>query len=221
MKLLAIETSGAACSATVAADGKFHTAFLEKAGTHSAALFPEIEKAFTISGLNVKDMDAFAVSAGPGSFTGIRIGVAAVKGLAWGQDKPTIGISSLEAAVWNSDAEGEICALIDARHESYYFAVFEGKDGVYIRKTADAVLPASEIAEKLQDGCTLVGEGAKSFASLFPERSFCVSDAVQSSFGVARAAMNAGEEKFVPARDLEAVYLRLSQAERTLKQKNE
>ena len=221
MKLLAIETSGTACSATVAADGKEYTSFVEKAGTHSAALFPEIEKALKASGLTVKDMDAFAVSAGPGSFTGIRIGVAACKGLAWSVDKPTVGISSLEAAAWADKAEGKVCALIDARHQSYYFAVFEGKDGRYERKTADAVLPASEIVPLLGETCTLVGEGAGSFAALFPEKNFTVSGAVQSSAGVARAALASPMERFVHARDLEAVYLRLSQAERTLGQKSE
>ena len=221
MKLLAIETSGAACSATVAADGKEITSFVPKAGTHSAALFPEIEKALKASELTLKDMDALAVSAGPGSFTGIRIGVAACKGLAWGADKPTIGISSLEAAVFSGDAEGEVCALIDARHESYYFAVFEGKDGMYERKTADAVLPAGEILPLLGETCTLVGEGAESFAALFPEKKFRLNGTVQSSLGVARAALASPEGSFIPARDLEAVYLRLSQAERNLSQKQE
>ena len=219
MKLLAIETSGAACSATVAADGKFYTSYVADAGTHSAALFPAIEKAFVLSGLTVKDLDAVAVSAGPGSFTGIRIGVAACKGLAWGLDKPTVGISSLEAAAWASGAEGEICALIDARHRQYYYAVFEERNGVYIRRCQDAVRPAEEIAAALGENCTLTGEAAAGFAALFPERAFAVAEAGYPSLGVARAALFAPKDRYVPARDLEAVYLRLSQAERSLRQK--
>ncbi|MBR0143728.1 MAG: tRNA (adenosine(37)-N6)-threonylcarbamoyltransferase complex dimerization subunit type 1 TsaB [Clostridia bacterium] len=219
MNLLAVETSSEACSATVSRDGVLFKAFLPRAGTHSAALFPVIESAMEKAGLSPDGIDLLAVSAGPGSFTGIRIGVAAVKGLAFAGDLPAIGISSLEAAAWSSGNEGPTAALIDARHGNFYFALFDYRDGRYVRKREDALLPAGEIRDLLPPGTGLAGDGAPAFASLFPGNGFTLPRTVQDSDGVARAALCRPLSDAVSARDLEARYLRPSQAEKSLSEK--
>ena len=221
MNVLAVETSSAACSATVSRDGVFFTSFLAHAGTHSASLFPVIGSAMEKAGLSPDGLDLLAVSAGPGSFTGIRIGVAAIKGLAFARDLPAVGISSLEAAAWSSGHGGPAAALIDARRGNFYFALFGYADGVYVRKSEDALLPAGEILDLLPPGTGLAGDGAAAFAALFPERDFPMPRHVQDSEGVLRAALHHPPDSAVSARDLEARYLRPSQAEKTLSEKKQ
>ena len=220
MNLLAVETSSSACSATAARDGVLFRSFVASAGTHSASLFPMIAAALEKAGLSPDMIDRFAVSAGPGSFTGIRIGVAAIKGLAFAKDPPCIGISSLEAAVWSSGHEGTVCSLIDARRGNFYAALFEKQGNVYIRKSEDRLLPADEILALLPPEARLAGDGAASFIKLFPERSFALPREVQDSDGVARAALSRPLSDFTAARDLEARYLRPSPAEKALAEKN-
>ena len=218
MTLLAIETSGKACSATVIRDGKEYTVFTPTAGTHSAALFPHLEEAMKKAGISPTELDAVAVSAGPGSFTGIRIGIAAVKGIAWAGELPTMGISSLEASAYAAETDGPVASLIDARHGNFYFAHFFFEDGKCTRLTPDQVLSATEIAQLLPEGCFLTGEGAAPFYALCPEKHFALLDAPATSLGVAKAALARNPGEFIPAKDLEAVYLRPSQAERTRKE---
>lgn len=215
MTLLAIETSGKACSATVLRDGKDYTVFTPSAGTHSAALFPHLEKAMRHAGISPSGLDAVAVSAGPGSFTGIRIGIAAAKGIAWAAELPAIGISSLEASAWTVDADGHAASLISARHGNFYFALFSLVNGCCTRLTPDEVLPAAEILKMLPAHCVLTGEGAAEFMSYTTQTDLVLSDKPATSLGVARAALARGTDAFLSARDLEAVYLRPSQAERT------
>ena len=215
MTLLAIETSGKACSATVIRNGTEYTVFTPTAGTHSAALFPHLEEAMKKAGVAPAELDAVAVSAGPGSFTGIRIGIAAAKGIAWAGEIPTIGISSLEASSYTAEKDGPVASLIDARHGNFYFAHFFFENGKCTRLTPDRVLSAGEIAELLPEGCFLTGEGAAAFFDHCPGRNFALLDTPATSVGVARAALVRAPGDFIPARDLEAVYLRPSQAERT------
>jgi len=215
LKLLAIETSGKACSATVYRDGLYETVFSQNAGTHSSALFPHIENAMQKAGLTPGELDLIAVSRGPGSFTGIRIGIAAAKGIALGCDIPTAGISSLEAAIRPDLPEGRYLSLIDARHQTYYRALFSiGPEGVS-RLMPDAILSAEEIIKDIPSDTFLIGEGSSSFASLYPDAGFILSDAVASSEGVMRAALSLKPDEYCSAQALEAVYLRVSQAERT------
>ena len=220
MNLLAVETSSAACSATVWRDGVFFRAFVARAGTHSAALFPMIDEAMKKAGLSPEELDRLAVSAGPGSFTGVRIGVAAAKGLAFPSDLPVIGISSLEAAAWSSGHGGTVISLIDARRGNYYAAAFEVRDGVYIRKSEDALISAPGIRSSFPDALSLAGDGAFSFAALFPDARFSLPREVQDSDGVARAALSRPLSLYTSPRLLEARYLRPSQAEKTLAEKN-
>ena len=101
MKILALETSATAASAAVCEDESLIAQTFQRTGlTHSATLMPMVESMLKNAGLTLQEMDLIAVAAGPGSFTGLRIGVSAAKGLAWPLDKPCAGVSTLEAMAW-------------------------------------------------------------------------------------------------------------------------
>ena len=117
MKILALETSAVTASAAVTEDERLLAQSFQNSGlTHSATLMPMVSDLLKNTGLALKDMDVIAVAAGPGSFTGVRIGVAAAKGLAWPEDKPCAPCSTLESMAWQcAHVGGEICAAMDAR----------------------------------------------------------------------------------------------------------
>ena len=114
MKIFAIDTSAVAASCALAEDGKIIFEFYTNAGLqHSRTLAPMIESAFKCTEISISDVDCFAVSKGPGSFTGVRIGIAAVKGMAFEKDKPCVGVSTLEAMAYNLECvKGIICSVM-------------------------------------------------------------------------------------------------------------
>lgn len=184
--------------------------------THSEILLPLLENALKQYGAKVTDIELFAVSAGPGSFTGVRIGASTVKGLAFAENKPCVGVSSLEAMARNV-GRGIICPVMDARRDQFYTAIFDGKT----RLTEDLPLSFEEIRERLKgyDEVTVCGDGMEKFLSLcgdagnlFPASYAC---ADQNALSVALC----GYDKFVQnesvsPKELQPVYLRMPQAER-------
>jgi len=134
MLILAIDVAAVTASAAVCEwDGKdikrFSLSSVNNGLTHSETLFPLIDNALGVFGKTIKDVELFAVSAGPGSFTGVRIGVSAVKGLAF-DGRPVAAVSTLEALAENVGAEGVICPLMDARRGVFYNALFKKNGGV-------------------------------------------------------------------------------------------
>ena len=133
MLILGLESSAKAASAAVTKDGALLGQSFQCSGlTHSRTLLPMAEDLLNNLGLRLSDLDAVAVAQGPGSFTGVRIGVATVKGLCWGADKPAIGVSSLEAMAWNglcAPAERLVCCAMDARRNQIYNALFACANG--------------------------------------------------------------------------------------------
>ena len=127
MKILAVDSSAIPASAAVWEDGRLLGEFYSNTRqTHSQTLLPMVENLLKCTQTALNEIDLFAVSAGPGSFTGVRIGVACVKGLAMPEDKPCAGVSTLEAIAWNlAHLRGTICAVMDARCQQVYNAVFE------------------------------------------------------------------------------------------------
>ena len=199
-----------------------HSIALNHGLTHSEALMPAVDAAMRASGLTCADIDAFAAVAGPGSFTGVRIGVAAVKGLCFGAEKPAVGVSTLEAMAWNglAAAPGEIvCCCMDARRGQVYNALFEISDGAPRRLVPDRALTLAELCAELRAlgrGVFLTGDGAQLAhealgSSGVPCRLAAGPLLMQSAWGVCMAARGRemqNAEKLLP------VYLRLSQAER-------
>ena len=229
MKVLALETSAKAVSAAVTEDGKVLASGYQDTGlTHSRTLMPIVEHILKNTDLTVQDCDVIAVAAGPGSFTGIRIGVSAAKGLAFAADKPAVGVSTLAAMARNvAWMDGLVVCAMDARRQQVYNALFEAKDGSLTRLTSDRAIALAELVEELKGDpqpMTVVGDGAKlCFAHLteagIPCRLAPAHLVMQNAMSVAlEAEAMAAEGKLVSAQALEPVYLRPAQADR-LRQK--
>ena len=229
MKMLALETSAKAVSAAVSEDGKILCSGYQDTGlTHSRTLMPIVEHILKNTGLTAADMDAIAVAAGPGSFTGIRIGVAAAKGLAFAADKPAAGVSTLAAMARNvAFCDGLVVCAMDARRQQVYNALFEAKDGQLTRLTPDRAISLEELAAELANDLrpkTVVGDGARlCFAHLTEAGISCrlapAHLVMQNAMSVAlEAEAMAAEGNLVSAQALEPVYLRPAQADR-LRQK--
>ena len=233
MNILGIDTSAVAASAAVLKDGKIISECYLNAGlTHSQTLLELIDAALSLAGITVSQIDAFAVAHGPGSFTGIRIGISAVKGLSFPDKKPCCGVSTLEALACCADEEDcLICPVMDARCRQVYTALFRKKDGELIRLSEDAPLQLEELEGRLSvlDGrVTLIGDGAELAGRYLTQKRngialFSEVFRFQHASGVAIAAWkkyNRGEP-FIDGAQLQPVYLRPSQAERELIKKNE
>ncbi len=223
MLILGLESSAKSASAALCRDGERLACYMQCSGmTHSKTLLPMAEEILKQAGLRLEQVDAVAVARGPGSFTGIRIGVATVKGLCWGADKPAIGVSTLEAMAWNGEcapAGALICCAMDARRSQIYNALFVLEDGALRRLAPDRAIALAALAAELRGQSRpiwVVGDGAVLChdyltaaglpALLAPEAM-----RLQSAWGVCRAAANAEPQN--PGALL-PVYLRLSQAER-------
>ena len=225
MKILALETSAKAVSVAVAESGKVLASAYQNVGlTHSVTLMPLLDGMLKNAGLSMDDVGCVAVANGPGSFTGLRIGVSAAKGLAWTRDIPCCGVSTLEAMAQNvRDFNGIIICAMDARRNQIYNALFEAKDGVLTRLCPDRAIGLDEVAVELKscEKCKIiVGDGAKlCYTYLLEQGILCrmaqESAVMQNAVGVAMVACEmAARGETVSSRDLVPVYLRLSQAER-------
>lgn len=142
MKILALETSAKSVSAAVTDGGVVRAYTYQNTGlTHSRTLMPLVDAMLRESEQSLSDMDLLAVAAGPGSFTGLRIGVSALKGLAWAADKPCCGVSTLEAMAQNlRHMDGLIVCSMDARRSQVYNAVFAAEGGQLTRLTPDRAI---------------------------------------------------------------------------------
>ena len=221
MLTLAFESSAKAASVALLRDGSLISQYSQCSGlTHSRTLLPMAEDLLKNAELTLADIDLFAVAHGPGSFTGIRIGVSTVKGLSWACDKPCVGVSTLESMAWHGLAAGGlICPVMDARRQQVYNALFQIREGKPVRLTEDRPLSLAELGEELRslDGIPfLVGDGAALTARFLEKEGLPFRMAPenllwQSAWGVGMAAL---DKTPGDSQSLLPVYLRLSQAER-------
>lgn len=234
MMILALESSATACSVALTRDGELLAQAYQHSGlTHSRTLLPMVDHVLNSCGEKMDHVDVVAVAAGPGSFTGLRIGVSTAKGLAWPADKDCAACSTLESMAWPlAHMEGKVivCAM-DARRSQVYNALFLAKDGRLDRLSEDRAISLAELAEelkKIENEKIVVGDGAKLCYNTVSELGISLTLApehlrMQSGWGVARAAQELVEQgRLMKGTDLNAVYHRLSQAERERmeKQKN-
>ncbi len=221
MKILAIESSAKAASAAICEDTKIIAQYYQASGlTHSRTLLPMVQDMLKGTGLKMEDIDGIAVAAGPGSFTGIRIGVAAAKGLAWGADKPLCGVSTLAAMAHVCGETGVIiCPVMDARRSQVYNALFENRDGILCRLTPDRAISLEALlseAGSFEKPFFFIGDGAVLSYDYFSQNGVYARIAgenirLQSAWGVAVESLSG---KFCDPGELTPNYLRLSQAER-------
>ena len=233
MKILAVECSATPASVAILEDDKLiASAYTNVKLTHSQTLMPMIQGALSSSKTDINEIDGFAISAGPGSFTGIRIGISAVKGLAAVKKTPCVAVSTLFAMAQNySDTDCIICAVMDARCNQLYNAIFDIENGEITRLCEDRALMCDELLEEIKnisqspDKCVIiVGDGAdifynaardiKNIKKAHPIRQY------QNAVGVGFASLDAFKKgETLSPNDLLPFYLRLPQAERELKAK--
>ena len=225
MKILALETSAKSVSAAVVENGAVLASSYQNTGlTHSRTLMPLVDGMLKAAELSLDAMGLVAVAQGPGSFTGLRIGVSAAKGLAWAKELPCCGVSTLLAMAQNlRHMDGTIVCAMDARRNQVYNAVFRAENGQLTRLTEDRAVSLAELAEELKnkEGAKfVVGDGAKLCYTYLtqqgiPCRMAPAALVMQNAVGVGLAAEElAAEGKTVSSQELVPVYLRLSQAER-------
>lgn len=231
MKILAIESSGLVASAALATEDTLlaeYTVNFKK--THSQTLLPMVEEIVSMVGMDLKEMDAIAVSAGPGSFTGLRIGSATAKGLGLVLQKPIIPVPTTQGIAANLyGTEGILCPLMDARRNQVYTGLYRyNKNGFEIVEDQMAV-QVEEIIGKvnaLGEPVTYLGDGADAFAEVLAEKTTVPFSFAPLHLGKQRAGALAARAVelykagvFETAEEHEPDYLRLSQAERELKEK--
>lgn len=232
MTLLAIESSARVCSVAIVKDEKLLCELFSDSGlTHSKTLMKMIDDAFSFSGLRFAEIDAIAVALGPGSYTGVRIGISCVKGLAHPNDMPCYGVSTLEAMAYNLlGINSTVCSVMDARCEQVYAGIFSNNNSKIVSLSGDMALSINELIVKLDDPSLtrpilLLGDGSdlvysrltdeqKNFVFLSP-----LSIRLQRAGSVAQAVFSNENIELLKKsyKDLSPVYLRPSQAERNLK----
>lgn len=225
MRILAFETSAKAASVAILEEDKLlGESYLNCGQTHSRTLMKLAEELLAVCELTAKDITAVACAAGPGSFTGVRIGTAAAKGFAWGRELPCVGVSTLEAMAQQARLfEGIVCCAMDARREQVYNALFSCEGGILTRLTEDRAISLEELAQTLKNEKKpkiMVGDGAQlCYNTIGKDLSGCILApehiVMQRASGVALAA----RRLLLSGADFDGAalvpnYLRLSQAER-------
>lgn len=233
MVILALDSTAPSASAAIVKDGKLLAEFFLNVGlTHSVTLLPLVKNAMELSGLTIDDIDAVAVNNGPGSFTGVRIGVSLAKGLAQPADKKCIPVSTLEAIAFPfSDSDCIVASVMDARCRQVYGAFFNAENGKIVRLTDDDAFSFEDLAEKIASyskKVILAGDGADIAFEYLKDKNLNVSVAnsalkYQHASSVAFIAERnlCNNENVLTYDQLTPAYLRLPQAERELKLKKE
>ncbi len=221
--LLSVDSSAVTASVALT-DGEkiIKSEFINAGLTHSETLLPMIKR--VMGDYKASDLDAIAVTAGPGSFTGVRIGVATVKGLAFKDSVPCIPVSTLEAIAYNfTDENAVICAVMDARRMQFYNGIFKISHRCVERLCPDRAISLDDLREDLKayDRVIIAGDGAELCYKSLDLENVILADSerrYQNGIGVSKAALNKDK---ISADRLMPVYLRPSQAERELKLKKE
>lgn len=231
MRILSVDTSSNVASVAICDDEKLVCEIIvNNKKTHSQTLMPMIDSALKQSGLEISDIDLLVSANGPGSFTGLRIGVSAVKGLAHAAGIPVVGVSTLEAMAYNLPfCEYIISPIMDARRQQVYNAVYEWQNGELLKIKEPRALSLDELIEeliKLDKKVVFLGDGVDVHKAYIQEKMadkavfapVCANE--QRASGLAVAAKKLYDEgKAVSFYELAPIYLRKPQAERELEEK--
>ncbi len=233
MLILALDSTAQVGSVALCQDETLIAEYTINTGhTHSETLLPMVESVLKIAGYTVDDVDLFVCTAGPGSFTGVRIGAATIKGIAFGKDKPCIGVSTLESLALNGvSLDGILCPAMNARRQQVYNALFNCNGRELTRLCDDRALAITELGEELATKYSdrpvyLMGDGAKlvydALSEAMGERLILLPERLihQSGYNTARAGLRLWQEGVrTTDAELAPVYLRPSQAERVRMEK--
>lgn len=223
MKILGIDTSSDICSVALVDDQTvLKELSLHDQKTHSENLMPLVAQLLDETNLELEDLDLIACSKGPGSFTGIRIGIASVKAMAEVYHIPVVGVTSLETLAYNIiDYQGIICSLIDARNNNVYCGIFGSNYTLLNDLIADDIHKIIPTLQSFANHILFVGNGAKLHASLlketFGEKALFAKDKQneQNAISVCFCAMQKAQNGFLGSADtIQPLYLRKSGAER-------
>jgi tRNA threonylcarbamoyladenosine biosynthesis protein TsaB len=224
MRILAVDTSAVCASVAVVENGRIRAQSSTNAGlTHSRTLLPMIDALLQNSETPLTSIDCFACAVGPGSFTGIRIGIAAIKGLCDGTGKQALAVSTLEGLAYNLLGQDVLaCAVMDARCNQVYTALFDVHGDAVTRLTADDARKIEDLGKLLEQykdrRIVFVGDGADKCAQSLPYPAAPALTRFQNAASVALAAERSFDEsRLLDAQQLLPVYLRLPQAERELR----
>ncbi len=223
MKILSLDSTALVCSVAVSEGDKLISEITINTGnTHSETLLPAVENSLKLSGTSIDDIDVFACSVGPGSFTGVRIGAATIKGIAYGKSKPCVALSTLDALAENlSCFDGLICPVMNARRGQVYNALYRCERGIITRLCPDRAISVEELDRELceykepvylcGDGYDITLKGSKlTKYENVPHRL-----RLQSAYSVCICALRKYERgEYVTDKELAPTYLRPSQAER-------
>ncbi|MBR5258233.1 MAG: tRNA (adenosine(37)-N6)-threonylcarbamoyltransferase complex dimerization subunit type 1 TsaB [Clostridia bacterium] len=222
MNICALDTASLACSVALMTDGRLRGERLANNGlTHSQTLMPMLEELLRSEGLRPKDIDVFAAVTGPGSFTGVRIGVCAVKGLCEATGARAAVVDALEALAWAAQYEGLILPILDARRQQVYTALFRKTRGEFERLTDDMAAPLIEVIKTLPGDETVLftGDGLnvheEAVKTALGDRALAASPSQRVIRASAACEIALSRpESYIDALELTPLYLRMSQAER-------
>ena len=231
MKLLAIDSSGMVASVAVLTEDKLIGEYtINNKKTHSQTLLPMIDEMMQMIGQDINEIDAIAIAAGPGSFTGLRIGAATAKGLALALDKPIISVPTMEAIASNIyGTEQLLCPIMDARNQQVFTGMYQYVDGKFTTVMEQTVLSVEELCDKingLKQDVMFLGDGVLVYQNYLEERV-----TVKKTFAPAhlmnQRASAVGmcgfrlyhDGKIENADSYVPEYLRLSQAEREMQER--
>ena len=234
MKLIGIDSSGLVASVAIVEDETLVAEYtIEHKKTHSTTLMPMLDEIVKMSELNLQEIDAIAIASGPGSFTGLRIGSATAKGLAYSLNKPIIPVPTLAALAYNIQFfDGIICPIMDARREQVYNGLYTFNNGEFTEIKAQRALSVKELLEELNneflgEKVIFLGDGVPVYRSIIEEKIINTHFYASANISKQRAGSVAVLGKMYynvgiteTAENHEPVYLRLSQAERERNEKN-
>jgi len=230
MKILAIDTSQKTVSAALMADNMILSDIFVNSGRHhSEILLPVIEEVFRLAGLEPDEMDLFAMTIGPGSFTGLRIGATTIKGLALSTGKPVVGVSTLDVLALNAILVGKrmICPMLDAQKNQVYTTLYTQTEGKGMEKIREErIVDVDNWLEEMDANILFLGDGAVKYSTLIHRRfssSVCIAEGHQNHVKAAALAVLA-RDKFERGELLDLLtftpcYLRSSEAEALVRRK--
>ena len=222
MKILAIDTSGPVASCAVLVDGRVvHMVYMDQGLTHSETLMPAVDSALETAGLTAAEIDAFAAVAGPGSYTGVRIGICAAKGFAHANGKKCASVHALEALAMNLPYfEGIVCPILDARRGQVYCAAFDTTSGRPRRILADAACALEDYLDQLpaEGRLIFVGDGVRTYAErvreICGERALIAPENARNLRADSAGLLALDPDAWIEPAALRPIYLRAPQAER-------